>query len=193
MNKEELKYYNFEEIMKFLNFAYFLRKEFPFNRKDLENIKCNWGMLLIPSKGIEEVIQNKISDVNDNNNQLKELVMMYQIPFEYKGKVGIINKNINLTFRYDKEYKYGDINKSIAECCYFIEKYSKRMNNFYILYPDYLFDFMSYFVINNQWGLGAEYVETSPMGNLKCLEDDVETIGKDINVLSKGVSDEKEN
>lgn len=64
------------------------------------------------------------------------------------------------------------------------------MNDFYILYPDYLFDFMSYFVINNQWGLGAEYVETSPMGNLKCLEDDVETIGKDINVLSKGVKDE---
>ena len=45
------------------------------------------------------------------------------------------------------------------------------MNDFYILYSDYLFEFMSYFVINNQWGLGAEYVETSPVEDLKCLED----------------------
>ena len=66
------------------------------------------------------------------------------------------------------------IYKSIAECCYYIEKHAKKLNDFYILYPDYLFSFMSYFVINNQWGLGTEYVETSPMKNLKCLEDDVE-------------------
>lgn len=174
---KELKYYNHEEIMKFLNFAYFLRKEYPFNRNDLENIRCNWGMLLIPRKGIEKVIQNKISDKKDDN-ELKELVMMYQIPFEYKGKVGIINKNISLTFRYDKEFKYGDINKSLAECCYYIEKHSKVMNDFYILYPDYLSEFMSYFVINNQCGLGAECVETSPMENLKFLEEDIKMDNK---------------
>lgn len=146
--EKELKYYGFSGIMKFLNFAYFLKEEFPFNQKDLENIKCNWGMLLIPRKGIEEVIQNKISGKEET--PLKELVMMYQIPFEYKGNIGIINKNISLSFRYDKQFKYGDINKSIAECCYFIEKHSKVMNDFYILYSDYLFEFMSYFVVNNQ-------------------------------------------
>lgn len=183
---EETKYYNFEKMIKWLNFAYFLRKEFPFNRNDLENIKCNWGMLLIPSKGIEEVIQNKISDVKDDKNQLKELVMMYQIPFEYKGKVGIINKNISLTFRYDKEYKYGDINKSIAECCYYIEKHAKKLNDFYILYPDYLFEFMSYFVINNQCGLGAEYIDNSPIENLSCLNEEIKEIGsKEVNNESK--------
>ena len=161
MNRE-IKYYNFEEIMKFLNFTYFLRKDFPFNRKDLENIKCNWGMLLIPSKGIEEVIQNKISDVNDNNNQLKELVMMYQIPFEYKGKVGIINKNISLTFRYDKEYKYGDITKSIYECCFWILEHAIRTNDFYVIKDDMVQEFFSYCVINNQWGLGSLEVCSSP-------------------------------
>ena len=169
---EEVKYYNFEEVMKFLNFAYFLRKEYPFNRNDLENVKCSWGMLLIPRKGIEEVIQNKISD-KDTKNQLKEIVMMYQLPYEYKGDVGIINKNISLTFRYDKVFKYGDINKSIAEVCYFIEKHAKRLNDFYIIYPDYVNEFMSYFVINNQWGLGAEFIYNTPMENLKCLEEDI--------------------
>lgn len=169
---EEVKYYNFKEMIKWLNFAYFLRKEYPFYKNDLENVKCSWGMLLIPSKGIEEVIQNKISD-KETKDQLKEIVMIYQIPYEYKGDVGIINKNISLTFRYDKEFKYGNINKSIAEVCYFIEKHAKRLNDFYIIYPDYVHEFMSYFVINNQWGLGAEYIYNAPMQNLKCLEEDI--------------------
>ena len=60
--KEEIKYYNFENTVKWLNFAYFLRNEFPFNRKDLENIKTGWGMLIIPSKGIEETIKAKLGN-----------------------------------------------------------------------------------------------------------------------------------
>ena len=172
---EEVKYYNFEEMIKWLNFAYFLRKEYPFNRNDLTNIKCNWGMILIPKKGIDEVIQNKISD-KETKDQLKEIVMMYQLPYEYQGHIGIINKNISLTFRYDKEFKYGDINKSIAEVCYYIEKHAKETNDFYIIYSDFVFDFMSYYVINNQWGLGAEYIDNSPMENLGFLQDEMKDI-----------------
>ena len=74
---------------------------------------------------------------------------------------------------YDKQFKYGDINKSIAEVCYFIEKHAKRLNDFYIIYPDYVHEFMSYFVINNQWGLGAEFIYNTPTENLKCLEESI--------------------
>jgi hypothetical protein len=175
MDVDGTKYYNFERMIKWLNFAYFLRKEFPFNRNDLANIKCNWGMILIPKKGIAEVIQNKISD-KDTKEQLKEIVMMYQLPYEYQGHIGIINKNISLTFRYDKEYKYGDINKSIAEVCYYIEKHAEETNDFYIIYPDYLFEFMSYYVINNQWGLGAEYIDNSSVENLGFLQEEMKDI-----------------
>lgn len=171
---EEKKYYNFNDTMKFLNFAYFLRKEYPFNRKDLENIKTNWGMLIIPRKGIEETIKCKLEGKEEL--PLKEIVMLYQIPYVYNNEPGIISKNISLTFRYDKEYKYGEINKSIAECCYFIEKYSKRMNDFYILDNEFLFEFMSYYVIDNQWGLGSEHISLSPEENLSCLSDDIKEI-----------------
>ena len=172
--KEEAKYYNFKDLTEWLNFAYFLRKEFPFNRGDLENIKCNWGMLIIPREGIEKTIQNKISDVE--GCPLKELKMLYQLPFEYKGSVGVINKDITLTFRYDKTFKYGEINKSIYECCYFIKEYARRSNNFYILDNEFIFEFMSYFVINNQWGLGAEFVSTQPSETLEHLKKEVEKV-----------------
>lgn len=166
--EKEKKFYNFKEYIKFLNFEYFLRKEYPFNRKDYKNIKCNWGMIIIPRKGIDETIQNKISNIEER--PLKEIVMLYQLPFEYEGKVGIINKNISLTFRYDKEFKYGDINKSIEEVCYYIKEHSKRLNDFYIIYPDFIHEFLSYYVFDNQWGLGAEYIDNSPMEDLGFLE-----------------------
>lgn len=171
MSKEETKYYNFENTMKWLNFAYFLRKEYPFNRNDLENIKAGWGMLIIPRKGIEETIEAKLSGKEEM--PLKEISMLYQIPFVYKDKPGIISKNVDLTFRYDKTYKYGEINKSIAECCYFIQQHSKRMNDFFILDNEFVFEFMSYYVINNQWGLGSETISTFVTENLAFLEEDI--------------------
>lgn len=168
---KENKYYNFENTMKWLNFAYFLKEEFPFNRKDLENIKAGWGMLIIPSEGIEDTIEAKLGD--KEKMPLNEIVMLFQLPFIYKDSLGIISKNISLTFRYDKEFLYGEINKNIAECCYFIDKYGKRMNDFYILDNEFLFDFMSYYVINNQWGLGSENISTFVVDNLSCLNNDI--------------------
>ncbi len=172
--KEETKYYNFENTVKWLNFAYFLRDEFPFKRKDLENIKTGWGMLIIPRKGIEETIKAKLGD--NEEMPLREIVMLFQLPFTYKDSLGVISKNISLTFRYDKTYKYGEINKNIAECCYFIQKYSKQMNDFYILDNEFIFDFMSYYVINNQWGLGAETISTFVVEDLSCLKDDIKDL-----------------
>lgn len=166
---DDKKYYNFNDIMKFLNFAYFLKDEYPFNRNKPEDIITTWGTLIIPRQGIEDTIKARLA--GEEKMPLNELTMLYQIPFVYEGKPGIINKNISLTFRYDKTYKYGDINKHIAECCYFIEKYSKRMNDFYILDNEFLFEFMSYYVIDNQWGLGSEHVSSSPTENLSCLAD----------------------
>lgn len=172
--EEETKYYNFKDLMKWLNFAYFLRDEYPFKRKDLENIKAGWGMLIIPRKGIEETIEAKLS--GNEEMPLKKISMLYQIPFTYNDKPGVISKNIDLTFRYDKTYKYGEINKNIAECCYFIQKYSKRMNDFYILDNEFVFEFMSYYVIDNQWGLGSETISTFVTEDLSCLKDEIKEI-----------------
>jgi hypothetical protein len=167
--KEEKKYYNFQEIMKFLNFYYFLKEDYPFNQ-GLENIEFGWGNLIIPRDGIEKTIQNKIGDINDGSS-LKEIKMLYQIPFVCKGKTGIINKDIVLTFRYDKEFKYGNINKNVYECCYFIDKYATKTNNFYIVDNEMIFEFMSYFVIDNQWWLGREVVSSLPMEKVEFLKE----------------------
>lgn len=177
METDELKFYNFEDYTKFLGFYYFLRKEFPFNVKDYENIKCNWGTIIIPKKGIDETIQNKISDIEDK--PLEEIVMLYQLSYEYKGSIGLINKEISLSFRYDKQYKYGDINKSIEEVCYYIKEHSKRLNDFYIIYSDYIHEFLSYFVINNQYGLGREYIDNSPVENLGFLKQEEDDCGNE--------------
>ena len=128
-------------------------------------------MLIIPSEGIEDTIEAKLGD--KEKMPLNEIVMLFQLPFIYKDSLGIISKNISLTFRYDKEFLYGEINKNIAECCYFIDKYGKRMNDFYILDNEFLFDFMSYYVINNQWGLGSENISTFVVDNLSCLNNDI--------------------
>lgn len=164
MDKEE-KYYDMRDIMRFLSidweFERKANKKFPFNNK-LEDIKFMWGYVVIPRYGIEKIVQNKISD-EEYRDILDKITMLVNIPFVCKERIGVITVNVSLSFRYDKTYKYGDINKSIAEVCYAIEKYGQKTNDFYIITGDtYFQEFMSYFVINNQWGIGATKVISSP-------------------------------
>lgn len=153
MSREE-KYYNFQSILKFLGFdCEFIRsEEYPFT-KGKENVYFSWGHIIIPKYGIWEMVKNKISDIKEE--PISEINMIYNIPFYEDAKCGVISKNISLTFRYDKEYKYGDINKSIYEVCFWILEHSIRTNDFYIITDEMIQEFMSYFVINNQWGLGS--------------------------------------
>lgn len=122
------------------------------------------GQILIPKYGICQTVQNKISNIKEI--PIKEIKMMYQLPFmvtDTRGPgYGIINQNISISFRYDKEWKYGDVTKSIYEVCFAILQYAKETNDFYIIDEDYLFRFMSDYVINNQYGLGALEVVSGP-------------------------------
>ena len=77
--------------------------------------------------------------------------MLINIPFKCNDSLGVVTVNVSLSFKYGKEYKYGDIHKSLPEVCYAIEKYGKKTNDFYIIDADHFHDFMSYYVINNQW------------------------------------------
>lgn len=157
----EKKYYVLSDIFNFLSYdnEFERKKTYPFNRKP-ENLLFSWGQVLIPAQGIKQMIQNKISDIDET--PLKEIKMMYQIAFIDKtfgeANTGIINQDITLTFRYDKTYKYGDINKSIYEVCFFIYDNAKFTNDFYVLTDDMLFTFFSYFIIDNQWGIGRMVV-----------------------------------
>jgi hypothetical protein len=159
---EEKKYYNHKEIMRFLGIDYKFKntKDYPFHR-NIEDITFMWPTVIIPRKGIEKVIQNKISDKEDIDI-LKEIVMLVQIPFIHDNKVGTINTNVSLGFNYGKEYKYGDINKTLAEVCYFIERNGVKTNDFYIIQDDIVSEFMSYYVIDNQYGIGATKSVSSP-------------------------------
>lgn len=159
---KEKNYYSFQEILKFLSFDYEFEKEnreYPFH-KGKENIEFSWGQVLIPKYGIRQMVQNKVSDIDER--PLEEIKMMYQIPFVVNGKTGVINKNISLSFEYDKEYKYGDITKSIYECCFWILEHAIETNDFYIIKDNFVQDFFSECVINNQWGLGALNITSSP-------------------------------
>lgn len=119
------------------------------------------GQVIIPKYGIREMVQNKISDINEK--PLSEIKMIYSIPFSINGEsFGSIYKNISLTFRYDKEYKYGDINKSIYEVCFWILDRAITTNDFYIISEDIVQEFMSYCVCCNQWGLGSLVVGSAP-------------------------------
>lgn len=158
MKKEE-KYYNFQDILKFLGFDYEFEKkdkQYPFHRGK-DNVHFSWGQIIIPKYGIWEMVNNKISDINES--PIYEINMIYNIPFyevnNDKTNCGVISKNISLSFRYDKQYKYGDINRSIYEVCFWILEHSRRTNDFYIITDDMVQEFMSYCVINNQWGLGS--------------------------------------
>ena len=75
---------------------------------------------------------------------------------------GTIIQNISLTFRYDKTYKYGDINKSLPEVCYAIERMGNKTNDFYVIGEDNIHFFISNYIMNNQWGIGTTLVESSP-------------------------------
>lgn len=97
--------------------------------------------------------------------------MLYQIPFKVDDKdssdIGVINKNISLTFHYDKEWKYGDINKNIYETCFYILEYSEESNDFFIITDKFIQDFFSYYIVDNQWGLGAMYVSSPCVAKFK--------------------------
>ena len=152
----------FQEVLDFLSFDYkFGSKnyDYPFN-KNREDVTFAWGQLCIPKFGIREVVTNKISDINEL--PIEELKMLYQIPFVWQKQndephFGIVNENISLTFRYDKTYKYGDVTKSIYECCFFIVDRATETNDFYILEDEALMQFFREYIIPNQWGLGATH------------------------------------
>lgn len=160
MADKEVKYYSFQDILKFLSFDYEFEKKnnkiYPFHRGK-ENVYFSWGQIIIPKYGIWEMVNNKISDID--KAPISEINMVYNIPFHEISsgdiKCGVISKNISLSFRYDKQYKYGDINKSIYEVCFWILEHAKKMNDFYIITDDMIQEFMSYYVINNQCGLGC--------------------------------------
>lgn len=147
---KELKYYSFQDILKFLSFDHeFERKDrkYPFN-KSREKVEFSWGQVIIPKNGIREMVQNKISDIKEQ--PLSEIKMIYSIPFRVDdGSFGSIYKDISLTFRYDKQFKYGDITKSIYEVCFWILDKAVETNDFYIIANDMLQEFMSYCVCCN--------------------------------------------
>lgn len=156
--EEEKKFYTLTGILDFLGFAreFEHKKPYPFNR-NREDVTFSWGQIIIPKKGIREVVQNKISDIQEL--PIEEIVMLYQVPFKVDDKrgtdIGVINQNISLGFRYDKEWKYGNIHKSIYETCFYILENAKETNDFFIITDDTLFTFFSYYIIDNQWGLGS--------------------------------------
>ena len=105
MSKKEIRYYSFKEILEFLGFKRRFEdknKKYPFNRGK-ENVAFSWGQVLIPKYGIREMVENKISNIDDA--PLEEIKMMYQIPFSTDNGIGVINKNISLSFRYDKQMR----------------------------------------------------------------------------------------
>ena len=159
MSEIKPKYKAENEIYSFLGFEFMFnyKKEFPFNR-DPKDVIFYTGQVLIPREGIDVMVQNKISDKKEM--PISEIKIMCQIPFTVNGKdgtqsCGIVNHDISLTFRYDKEFKYGNITKSIYEVCYYIMQNGIRTNNFYIIDYGAFNDFFSYYVIPNQWALGS--------------------------------------
>ena len=167
----EEKYYDFQSILKFLSFDYEFEnknRKYPFNRGK-EEVAFSWGQILIPKYGIREIVQNKISDIKET--PITELNMMYQIPFLVDGEVGVINKNISLSFRYDKQYKYGTITKSIYECCFWILEHAIRTNDFYIITGDLIQIFFTHYIIDNQWGLGSLEVCSPPQEKIGSHDD----------------------
>ncbi len=177
---EDYKFYNTVEILDFLGIKYDFEnnegKQYPFKDKP-SDIIFNYGYITIPRAGIEKIIQNKISD-KDYHNILDEIKMLVHIPFYCKRtkNTGTIIVNVTVGFRYDKEYKYGDVNKSLPELCYAIEKYGRKTNDFYIINDNNINYFMSNYVMGTQWGIGAMEVATSPQvivdDNFKEIRDD---------------------
>lgn len=168
MIKKERNYYVLDDILDWLSFDWRFKennKEYPFNRGK-ENVVFSWGQILIPRQGIRETVMNRLSD-KPGKNPISDINMIYQIPFKVKqkdgtfGSAGIINQDISLSFRHDKEYKYGTITKSIYEVCFYIIEHAMVTNHFYII-NEGVFEFMSDCVINNQWGIGSMIINHTP-------------------------------
>ena len=160
-NIEEWK--NTAKILDFLGIKYEFEREgdkkYPFCR-GIENIQFFTPYITISQKGIEQVVLNKLSDeenLEDRKNEIEEIEMLIHIPYLIKNENEVSNLvvNVSLSFRYDKTYKYGDIRKSKAEVCYAIMKYARKTNDFYVLDSMNFNDFMSYYVMSNQWGIGT--------------------------------------
>lgn len=163
---QEMKFYNFQDILKFLHFDWEFGKEkptYPFHL-GADKVEFCWGQVLIPKYGIREMVQNKVSDINEK--PLQGLKMMYQVPFIVNGRTGIINQNLSLSFRPDKAWKYGDVTKSIYECCFWILEHAEETLDFFII-KDEVQEFFSYCVIDNQWGLGCLDVCSTPSEQYK--------------------------
>ena len=162
---EEQRYYSTKEVLDFLGIRREFEngKQFPFWIKD-KDILLNMPTIIIPREGIEKTILSGLRDCNIEG-RLYEIKMIIEIPYFIKnrneGDFGIIHKNVSLTFRGDKTWKYGDINRNIYEVCYTIQKYGTATNDFYIINNEFANDFMSYCVINNQWGLGSTTVSST--------------------------------
>lgn len=154
---ENFKYYNFQDILKILNIdhEFDINKKFPFN-KGKENVHFHNDKIIIPDYGIYEMVKNKISDIKDY--PISKINMIYDIPYYCNDngniKVGTITKDISLAF-YDKKFKYGNINnKSIFEVCLYITQNAIKTNNFFIIPSDIVPIFMSFYIFNNQYGVG---------------------------------------
>lgn len=154
---------NTAKILDFLGIRYQFekegKKEYPF-WKGIENVQFFTPYITIPQRGIEQVVLNKLSDKQDlekRKNEIEKIEMLVHIPYLIKNEEQVSNLVVNLSlgFRYDKEWKYGDIRKNKAEVCYAIMKYGKRTNDFYLIDNENFHSFMSYYVMNNQWGIGA--------------------------------------
>lgn len=178
---EEYNFFNMAQILEFLGIKYRFEKkgnkEYPFCSKP-SDIIFGWGYITVERKGIEKEIQNKISSNGEYVSELKEIKMLYHIPFYNKEtkNTGTIIQNISLTFNYDKTYKYGNINKSLPEVCYAIERMGNKTNDFYVIGVDNIHFFMSNYIMNNQWGIGTTLVESSPKVQ---LNDDFKEIRED--------------
>lgn len=183
---EEYNFFSMEQILDFLGIKYDFEnkenKKYPFDDKP-SNIIFSWGYITVERKGIEEEIQNKISSKGEYISKLKEIKMLYHIPFynQRTKNTGTIIQNISLTFRYDKTYRYGDINKSLPEVCYAIERMGTKTNDFYVIGEDNIHFFISNYIMNNQWGLGTTLVESSPKVQ---LNDDFKEIREDEEMFS---------
>jgi len=137
-------------------------KEYPFNW-NINLFEFQWASVMIPRGDIERIVWRACRGENFEglNTDLKMLV---QVPFlKEKDSFGIIHTNVSLTFRYDKQYKYGDVTKTLAETCFHIIQNSKKTNDYYILEADLASGFLNYYVLNSQHGLGAITATSAPV------------------------------
>lgn len=167
---KEVKYYNFEEILKKLNLYHDFNNKHEylpqvFNHK-IEEFDFSWGEIIIPKKGIRETVMNALSKKAEI--VLNELKFIWIIPYKLDkispitkheiSTYGNIYQNISLTFRHDKILKWGEITNSLEECCFFILEYAKDIGDFYVITgKDNVQDFINQVIIPNQYGTKCEW------------------------------------